>query len=315
MRRIVFVLAVVFMVGTPARAEVLITCVDQADEANVVISFDNSEGQHVRGFALDIMVDGGTITAVECLSSDYYIYPGSIQISDNEVTSFGTCVCDVGLHPDTLPGLDTNGVTIEMAAAYSPNDPEHNIPPADSGDLVKITIDHNTSPSVLCSSYYFGITVAIRANGIRGGVVMEDASTVEPNAPGCGSDVTYIPCMASGHPDYAEWQNVCEPNCWCYPRQCHGDMDCAQEYGTYWVLLNDLNDFKDCFGLTGIGCGHECLCADFAHDTEYGTYRVLLNDLNIFKTYFGSTSVPCCDADQDCDPTNDSYFNCWMCPP
>jgi hypothetical protein len=303
MKQVGFILAVVLMLAAPAWAEVLITCADVGEEPDVVVSFVNTEGQHVRGFALDIIVDGGpVITAVECLSTDYYIYPGSIQIADNEVTSYGTCVCDAGLHPDTLPGLDTNGVTIEMAAAYSPNDPEHNIPPADSGALVKVTVSGNDC-----------FTVCIRANGIRGGVVMEDASTVEPNAPCCGYPCPGK-CMSEDHPDYTEWQNVCEPSCWCYPRQCYGDVDAAQEYGTYWVLLNDLNEFKDCFGLVGIGCDHPCLCSDLAHDLEYGTYRVLLNDLDIFKTYFGNTSVPCCDADQDCDTNNDNYFNFWMSP-
>ena len=177
MRKVGFILAVVLMLAAPACAEVLITCAEVVEEPNVVVvvSFVNTEGQHVRGFALDIIVDGGSvITAVECLSTDYYIYPGSIQIADNEVTSYGTCVCDADLHPDTLPGLDTNGVTIEMAAAYSPNDPEHNTPPADSGALVGITL--SGPPDY--------VTVCIRANGIRGGVVMENMEEqVDINAP------------------------------------------------------------------------------------------------------------------------------------
>jgi hypothetical protein len=184
--------------------------------------------------------------------------------------------------------------------------------PADFGDLVKITIDVNTSSSVLCGSDYFEI--AIRANGIRGGVVMEDASTIEPNAPGCAADLpTHSQCMAEAHPDYEEWVSVGEPDCWCYPRQCRGDVDCTKQFGLFWVYTGDLNIFKNCFAEALLPEG--CICVDFAHDIQFSLFRVYTSDLNIFKTYFANTVVPCCDADQDCDPTNDSWFNCWMCPP
>ena len=303
MRRIVFVLAAVLMLGTTAWGEVLITGVDQGDDANAVISFTNTEGQHVRGFALDIIVHGGAvITAVECLSSDYYVYPGSIEISDNTVTNPGSCVCDGSQYDDTLRGLDSNGVTVEMVSLYSVNDPEHPNEPADSGDLLKITLYGNDTQ-----------TVCIRANGLRGGVVMEDVTSVEPNAPCFEVVLGWPKCMKNTHPDYEVWRSVGEPWCWCYPRQCRGDVDAAQEYGVYWVLLNDLNQFKTYFGQVGVS-GEPGICSDLAHDIEYGTYRVLLNDLDIFKTYFGSISVPCCDADQDCDVGNDNYFNWWMSP-
>ena len=302
MRKIIFAL-VLLMLAAPAWAEVLITGVDQADEANAVISFDNSEGQHVRAFSLDIMVDGGAvITAVECLNADYYVYPGSIQISDNTVTDAGTCVCDDS-YDDTLGGLDTNGVTIEMASLYSVNDVEHPNAPEDSGDLLKITLSGNDQQ-----------TVCIRVNGLRGGVVMEDASNDQDvNSPCFTVDLPLSTCMGEANPDFAEWQTMNEPNCWCYKRNCNGDTDNAMEYGTYWVLMNDLADFQAAFSTTGI-TDEPLICADYARDEEYGTYRVLMNDLAIFQAYFSSTSVPCCDADQDCDETNDGYFNFWTTP-
>jgi hypothetical protein len=307
MRRIGFVLVLVLMLAAPARAEVLITgVVGQGDDANVVISFVNSEGQHVRGFALDIIVDGGAvITAVECLNSDYYVYPGSIEISDNEVTNPGTCVCDGGEYDDTLGGLDTNGVTVELASLYSPNDPEHPNAPADSGDLLKITLSGNDQQ-----------TVCIRANGLRGGVVMEDVTSVDPNAPCFEVVLIEHTCMKNTHPDYDVWQSVGQPCCWCYPRQCRGDVDNAQEYGIYWVLLNDLDVFKNCFGVPGVLPGEPCICADCNHDLEYGAYRVLLNDLECFAAWFGQTNVPCCDQDEDCDLSDgDQWFNWWGCVP
>jgi hypothetical protein len=121
-------------------------------------------------------------------------------------------------------------------------------------------------------------------------------------------------CMKRTHPDYSEWVNVGRPDCWCYPRQCNGDVDAAKEYGVYWVLLNDLAEFKTYFQVVGV-TGPPGICCDFAHDTEYGVYRVLLNDLNIFKTYFQATSVPCCDDDGDCILTGDTRFNFWTAAP
>jgi hypothetical protein len=103
-------------------------------------------------------------------------------------------------------------------------------------------------------------------------------------------------CFNRAAPEYADWVALGKPDCWCYPRNCRGDADGKIEYGTYWVLLQDLNLFKTYFGATGIS-GKPGICCDFARDIEYGTYRVLLNDLNIFKTYFGAlpAAVPICD--------------------
>ncbi|MHC4193185.1 MAG: hypothetical protein ACYSP9_03285 [Planctomycetota bacterium] len=300
MRKIIFAL-VLLMLAAPAWAEVLITGAQVGDEPNAIVSFANSEGQHVRAFSIDIIVDGGAvITAVECLNDDYYVYPGSIQISDNTVTNPGTCVCDDS-YDDTLPGLDSNGVTIEMASLYSVNDVEHPNAPLDAGDLLKITLSGNDTQ-----------TICIRANGLRGGVVMEDASTVEPNAPCFQVDLPASTCMGDGHPDFAEWQLVGEPNCWCYPRQCSGDADGLQQFGLFWVYTGDLNIFKIAFAQTVLP--PDGICCDSAHDIQFGLFRVYTTDLNIFKTYFANTVVPCCDGNANCDANDDAYFNFWMTP-
>ncbi|MHC4498687.1 MAG: choice-of-anchor Q domain-containing protein, partial [Planctomycetota bacterium] len=123
-------------------------------------------------------------------------------------------------------------------------------------------------------------------------------------------------CVSTSASEYADWVSVGKPDCWCYPRQCNGDVDAVKEYGVYWVFLNDLNLFKDCFQQVGIGPGSPCLCSDFAHDIKYGVYRVFLNDMAIFRTYFQATYVPCCDDDGDCDLTDgDTRFNYWTAAP
>jgi hypothetical protein len=234
MRKIIFAL-VLLMLAAPASAEVLITAAQVGDGCDVIVSFANSEGQHVRAFALDIVVEASgnpefVILGVECLSDDYYVYPGSIEITDNEVTNEGSCVCDDS-YDDTLPGPpDSNGVTIEMASLYSPNDPDHNVAPADSGDLVKLTLSD-------CGG---DITITITANELRGKVVMEDATSVEPNAPAGAATLPGCGCMDDEDPDYANWVLAGEPNCWCYDCYDCGDTDgdCQLTFADISTLIN-----------------------------------------------------------------------------
>jgi hypothetical protein len=174
MKKIIFAL-VVLMLTAPAWAEVLITCQQAApNEPNVIVSYANTEAQPVRGFALNIVVDKGNILEVECLSKDYgyYIYPGSVNPEGGQeptAGNWGTCVCDPCEYDDTLMGPnDSNGVTVEMASLYSPNDPAHDTEPCDVGDLVRIKVETNCC-------------ITIAKNVLRAGVVMEDATSVEPN--------------------------------------------------------------------------------------------------------------------------------------
>jgi len=301
MKKIIFTLAVL-LIAMPAMATVTITCEEESPDSNgwVTISYDDGGGEPVRGFALDISTgnDAKIIDINDNVNYDYTIFPGSIQIdASGNVTDYGTAVGDYPI--GTCAGLDSNCITIEMVSLYV----GANTPP-DSGDLLRLQVDGNCS-------------LSITGNALRGSVVLEDISEAAIDAPGCG--VAQPPeCMKTSHPDYVEWGNVGSPDCWCYPRQCKGDVDCTQEYGVYWVFLLDLNDFSDCFGIPGIPRFPDdpCICYDIDHNEEYGAYRVFLADLDIFKFTFGNMSVHCCDDDEDCDLTDgDTRFNFWTCPP
>jgi hypothetical protein len=110
-----------------------------------------------------------------------------------------------------------------------------------------------------------------------------------------GADEFYNECFSPGHPDYAQWLAVGEPECWCYPRQCHGDADGIPGGGgkcaTYYVGPGDLNILVSAwlvlepgFG-PGIASIPNGICADFAHDLggsdKTGFYRVGPTDMNI----------------------------------
>jgi hypothetical protein len=91
-----------------------------------------------------------------------------------------------------------------------------------------------------------------------------------------------------------------KPDCWCYQRQCRGDINGAP-LGPYHVQSADLTIFKlayfkTCAVLAGVTNG---ICADLNH-APLGPYRVQAADLTIFKTYYFKTGVPCCDNNQDC---------------
>lgn len=302
MKKIVFAL-VVLMFAVPASAAVTITATQEvALEPNVIIGYTGDDV--VRCFGLDIQLDNDeTIIAVECLSDDYYLNPQKFTY-DGGTPAYGDTPCLCNADSGLLEGIDTNGITIAMCSLYSTppqNDPDHNTPPATSGSLLRITVSGECC-------------ITITENGKLGGVLLEDNSPANPTLPDpCCPDLPADECMMDTHPDYTEWLAVGSPNCWCYPRQCRGDVDDNQEYGAYWVLMDDLDQFKTYFGQTGV-TGEPGICSDLAHDEEYGAYRVLMNDLDIFKTYFGNTTVPCCDDGGNCDLTGDTKFNFWTSP-
>jgi hypothetical protein len=208
---------VVVALAAPASAEVLITCeMPLEGQPNVSIGYVNTEGQPVRSFALDISVDSGTITDVNCFSADYYlsyIYPVGIQINDEgEVTDWSS---------SDVNGADAGIVTVELTSLYDPNDPNHNQPPPDEDDLLIITVDEEC-----CMS--------IAANELLGGVVMEDGNSVEPNSPGCCVE---LGCLKVGEVHggwlitqqmYDNWVLVGKPVTWCHSCHSRGDvnMDC-----------------------------------------------------------------------------------------
>jgi len=284
MRKISLILAVLLL-AAPAWAAVTITA---TDEGAGVVAINYVSDANVSAFALDITVDAGVISAI----SDYHvgestsdakgygIFPGTIEIIDGDVNDYGTPDADPNDHPDTQPGLDSNGITIEMGALYE----DGNQPPL-SGLLCKVTVTENCE---LC----------IAGNTTRGSVVLEDANEAATNLPVCIS-VT-LDCFPSDHPDYDEWVAVGKPDCWCYPRQCHGDADGGKEgspkAGYWYVGAPDLSIFVTAYlvkeppkgpGIASIPNG---ICCDFAHDQEgspkAGYWRVGATDLSRFVAYY-----------------------------
>ncbi|MHC4676820.1 MAG: hypothetical protein ACYTBZ_30415, partial [Planctomycetota bacterium] len=164
------------------------------------------------------------------LSADYYFYPGTIQIDAfGNVIDYGTALAEYSdLPSDTLPGLDSNGITIEMASLYSPVGPGSPNAPATSGDLVSIFVSKGTCLTISGNMARAGST----------GVVMEDPNeVVDVNFPSSVEvviDCCISECMKTSAPEYDDWEAWDKPDCWCYARQCRGDGDGLQT-GPFWV--------------------------------------------------------------------------------
>lgn len=294
----ILIVFVALLFTVPALADVNITAaVDAEESCLVIISFDASgEPNLARAFSLNIQADNdANITEVLLLNAEYDIHPGTIVIDTSGIVQDqGTPVAPQSdLPSDTLAGLDSNGVTIEMASLYAPVGPGSPNAPSPSGDLVSVRVDADC-------------TLTITANVSRAGpagVVMESPDeVVVVNLPG---PITVTACAIlcySSQPDAAEWDLLDQPECWCYARQCRGDAD-GLPYGknAYWVSLPDLAVLKVAWGLTKeqiagqveTTTGMEYACADFDH-LPYGknVYRVSLPDLDILKLNWSSATTP-----------------------
>lgn len=169
LKRVLILLAII-LPASASTATVLLTCEDLGDGV-VELSYDFSqESSRVRAFALDIRVSAGIITSVGNPSSNYWVYPGSIYIDKyGEVVDFGSPVAPPDI-PGTLGGIGTDGMTIEMGALYHPDDPVYNTPPPPTGVLLTFTVST-------------GCDVTVAENAIRGGVVLENATSANIYAP------------------------------------------------------------------------------------------------------------------------------------
>jgi hypothetical protein len=299
MKKLSLLLAALLL-ATPALAAVRI--IVEPDVDNTAAIKYETDGEKVRAFALDIMTDGAAIEGISdfirgestAANRGYGIFPANFgryitvdadtgEVADWDVDDY-TPVADP-CDPGALGGLGTEGITIEMGALYYPTDDASPNAPDNSGVLCKLTLSGEAN-----------LTVTL--NEVRGGVVLTDpdvAANVDLNQ---ATNVTVggaEDLLPASHPDYDEWVAVGKPDCWAYPRQCHGDADGlssgSAKSGIYYVGTGDLNvliaawqtlEPPDGPGIASIENG---ICADFARDQDgsakTGIYRVGTTDLNI----------------------------------
>ena len=122
-------------------------------------------------------------------------------------------------------------------------------------------------------------------------------------------------CLIGGNAgplEYSDWVAWGKPDCWCYTKQCRGDINGKPFLGKP-VTGADLIIFKAAFNKTDadLALVPNGICADLNHTTFLGK-RVTGADLIIFKAYFNKADsvVPVCDQ----PPIITGPYNFWTKP-
>jgi hypothetical protein len=247
----------------PAMAVVNITAT--ADANKVTIGYNNTGGEEVRAFALEIDVsDGAYIVGSDDPNlKDYYIFPGSVSFY---VVDGNTLILDYGT---PIAEQDANGGILETASLYAASDPcGHTGPPASSGTLCSFWVD--------CSKAGGDskVVVGLSLNAKRGGVVLKDPNvTPSTNLP-VSLDV---PCVTG-------------PPCWACPRQPNGDATGDGISDASDLLALKRAWLKQTSDPHGTGFGQYNCCADFTQDGI-----VDASDLLRLKQNWLTSGAPCAD--------------------
>jgi hypothetical protein len=312
------VLALAAPVFAQAEPNVYITCSDNTDGTST-ISYDATDAGVVRAFSMDLTVDAGAkITAISGYDAEgagagttipigYSIYMSSIDFGTdpNNVDAWGDPVAS-GV--DALGGLDTSGITVELGSLYDMDAEPPDTPPL-TGDLFKITVDQGCNLTI-------EDTVQ---KSTRGGIVLEDGSGANLVSSGCA--IGPGECLKDmGDVEYDNWVLFGKPDCWCYQRQCRGDINDTKT-GPRIVQALDRGLFRAAFLQTDaeMFLHPEYTCADLNH-VKTGPRWVQALDRGIFRTYFLQLDglVPCCNLAEDTTPigtdcplTPADKFNFW----
>jgi len=266
MKKILFVL-VALMFAAPAWAVVDISMAQVEDGNEVIISITSDEANLVRAYGLDIKLTQNTavvdsdpdpnILEVTALNPGYWVFPGTIQIdAGGNITNPGSPVAEYGdLPSDTLTGIDSNGVTVELASLYAPVGPSSPNAPVQNGVLLSVKVSDSACITITANVSRAGAT----------GVVMEDPDEV----------------VAVNLPDPLCIEIITGPVCWTYPNQALGDAnnDCN-------VNIADLGALKvSWFKSTGQEGYNPC--ADFDRSG-----MVNIADLGILKVHWFQNVCP-----------------------
>jgi hypothetical protein len=277
MKKMIFVLTALLL-AAPAMAGLTISCAQKPGELKADLNYVATADANIpRGLGLEITVDKGTITNVENLSSDYWVYPGSIVIDTNDPPS----VAQQGTPLASGAGTDT--VILEMGSLHWPTENNSVNAPDLTGTLLTIILSSDCN-------------LTITGNGTRGNVVDYDAAELKET-----EDLVYTgcqilpPCFPACNPYYAEWLSVGAPTSWCNPEQCYGDADgvlnTVKGKTPHWVGAPDL-------ALLSLGWRKPhtdpnfstYIAADFDRDENtvkgYPPHRCGAPDLTIMTTYW-----------------------------
>lgn len=309
MKKLILVLALV-LVASPAFAVVSLTLVKQGATDVYTLGYTGADTANLpRAFALNVAVTGSaTITAVTPAMTGestatvrgYGIFPGTIAIDANGlVTSYGSPVAPAG---DPLGAtLPAASIVLELGSLYVGDANKPSI--TGSGTLCDLTVN--------CSGASAGKITVSEEDLYRGGVVLKDGTSATV-APKDANTCVVLDCVKDTAPFYTAWvgggaQPWSKPSCWCYPRNCRGDVDGLKQLTVFWVYSADLALLRTAYAKTVAQLTGTRICADVNRDIQLTVFRVYTNDLALLRSYYAKTEglVPNCGT---------TYYNFFTAP-
>ncbi len=256
---------IALLLATPALGTVTITCTDEGEKVCRIDYAVTGEPAKVRAFALEVTIDAecATVTNVTDFQTGtgnrYGIFPGTIDLTDVENPVWGTPVApsdDPGAE-DT--GIGTSTVILEMGSLYDANFAG----PDNTGTLCKLLLGNGSGT---CH-------VSISVETTRGGVVLENGTSVGIASTGCDVKLsTYPPC-------------------WDFLTQCHGDSN-----NDGFVDTDDWGTFRDGFYKSYPGAEYVAnACGDYNRDGVIDT-----DDWPEFRDYFYKSPPADCTPGDPC---------------
>jgi hypothetical protein len=327
MRKLFCSLAILALVA-PVFAGSIVLTVDDNQDGTFTVGYSSYTGAAPVGLALEIDASVGEVISAQDLS----LYDGPVAdsffdvfvdfISDNTTAYAASASTATGswlgtAHPLAVPGtvagsavLPRQDVSICMGSLVG-------TAPASVATLARLTIGDGQAT---------GCILDLDSN--RDGIVDADGNPMTATCSVNGGTATALPvtfdvtneCYA-GRPDYATWVAMGSPECWCYPRQCHGDADGCQhlQKGSlpFWVGVSDLTILTIGWKKGDSDSNFASfICADFDHISHIQkgvpwTFRVGVQDMTILSTYWKAPNPPhLTEPPADCLPGNRAPATC-----
>jgi hypothetical protein len=270
-----------------------------ADNGGLEISYTSTTPP--RGIALKCTVLGGDLVSIDtgAVTQDA-AFNTNIDFAYTVYTGGGTYNIGDG-HPIADPcGPGELALTTDIAQfsiCLGVLDQSGNQAPGPAATtLVTIPLTSSTSTTT--------VSILVEEDSLRGGVAGSVLSTNLPLPPldisvGGGQE-----CLKNTDPGYNDWVAAGSPDCWCFRRQCRGDID-GVDNGPFPVGLVDLGDLlaavnKFPFQLPASlpNSGNHAICANLNHILD-GPFPVGLVDLGELLKYVNKFAfqVPECPMD------------------
>lgn len=310
----------VLVMAVPAMAVVNFTATGTDDgSGKFTIAYSTTDGDKPRGVALWISCSDGATADVVATSAAKSWEPKFNTFIDwaySHPLEFGFTPDKQTGHPLALlsaPGAlaDVDAVSeFAVCMGVLDNNGAQAPGPESTTNLVTIKLNKGTADQT---------TVTIRANTLRGpasGVVgsVLNSNLTNPEPLTCVVKFGVVECVKATASFYNDWVAWGKPECWCYERQCRGDLNGLKDglVVKYWVSGTDLGLFKNGYAKNdaALKLVVNGICGDMNHTADglVVKYRVSGTDLAEFKKYYAKAdaSVPACDLEPN--------FNFWLVP-